>query len=126
MTEETQKKLELLEALLQQKRTIEARIEELLNPPVISERFFDSFRIAPAIETMPPQVILSLHAKITQVLTREPGGMTTEEVFHALRKQFPDTNASQQETTASLVYLTHKRKKAERLGHGRYRLKPSS
>jgi hypothetical protein len=125
MTDETQKKLELLEALIQQKRTIEAKIEELLNPPVISESFYQSFRLSPspAIETMPPQVHLSLHAKVLQALALQPDGMTTEDVFHALRKQFPDTNASQQETTASLVYLTHKRHKTERLGHGRYRLK---
>lgn len=116
MTDETRKRLLLIEELLRQRREIDRELEELLNP-------------APQ-ELRPPEVPLkkerpiipTTHTFVEEALGAHPEGLTTREVFMKASAAHPEMKLTQYAVTASLVYLTHKRGSTERIGQGRYRL----
>ncbi len=116
MTEETRKRVLRVEELLRQRREIDRELELLLDPTLQDMRLPDT----PEKKQRP--VIPTLHTFVEEVLRAHPDGLTTKEVLAALNVSHPELVLMQHAITASLVYLTHKKGIAERIGQGRYRL----
>ncbi len=116
MTDETRKRLLLIEELLRQRREIDRELEELVNPTPQDMRLPE----VPAKKERP--VIPTTHTFVEEALRAHPEGLTTREVFVKASTAHPEMKLTQFAITASLVYLTHKRGSTERIGQGRYRL----
>lgn len=116
MTEETRKRLLLIEELLRQRREIDQALEQLLNPTP------QGLRVPEVLPKKERPIIPTVHTFVEEALGAHPEGLTTREVFVKASAAHPEMKLTQFAITASLVYLTHKRGSTERIGQGRYRL----
>lgn len=98
-----------LEELYRQKWSIDEEIDKLL----ATEK--ETVLVLPAD--------FSIYDEIENVLRDKPEGMLGEAILRALQTKFSSYGITQKQVTASLVYLTHKRKSLDRIGRGLYKLK---
>lgn len=123
MNQELRTRIERLDALFQQRRSIDEQIGAILEEGATPAPLLSVSDAVVSMRRRTPSVIPTLHTYVEAVLKQDPSGMTTDALFIRLKETYPDVTCTQQETTASLVYLTHKRGTAERIGQGRYRIR---
>lgn len=98
-----------LEELFAKKRAIQDEINALLEPE------------KETVRVLPPG--FSLYTEIESILKENPDGVLAESILRLLGAKFPSYGITQKDVTATLVYLANKRKSAERIGRGIYRIK---
>jgi len=108
MNEDTKKKLDRIQELINQKGAIEKELEKLLSPE--------------KVVAFPPN--FSLNNEILEII-RNAGnkGTASKSILRALQQKYPDYGINRKQVASTLAYLKNTKKTLEILDRGIYRLK---